>query len=108
MRENKDTYAGELRKALLVLHSPVDQTVSVQQAEKIFVSAMHPKSFVSLDNADHLLTKKQDAEYVATTIAGWASRYVLDADAAKPARKVAGGHLVVSERECMQTEKNGR
>ena len=82
-----------------MLHSPVDQTVSVQQAEKIFVSAMHPKSFVSLDNADHLLTKKQDAQYVATTIAGWASRYVLDADAAKPARKVAGGHLVVSERD---------
>ncbi len=99
IRDNKDTYAGELRKALLVLHSPVDQTVSVQQAEKIFVSAMHPKSFVSLDNADHLLTKKHDAEYVATTIAGWASRYVLDPEAAKPAQKVTGGHLVVSERD---------
>lgn len=99
IRENKDMHAGELRKALLVLHSPVDQTVSIEQAEKIFVSARHPKSFVSLDNADHLLTKKQDAEYVATTIAGWASRYVLNADAASPPRKVAGGHLLVTERD---------
>jgi len=99
IRENKDTQIAELRKALLVMHSPVDQTVSVQQAEKIFVAAKHPKSFVSLENADHLLTKKRDAEYVATTIAGWASRYVLDAAAAVPERKVASGHLVVSERD---------
>ena len=99
IRENKDTQVAELRKALLVMHSPVDQTVSVQQAEKIFVAAKHPKSFVSLENADHLLTKKRDAEYVATTIAGWASRYVLDAAAAMPERKVGSGHLVVSERD---------
>ncbi len=99
IRENKATQVAELRKALLVMHSPVDQTVSVQQAEKIFVAAKHPKSFVSLENADHLLTKKRDAEYVATTIAGWASRYVLDAAAAVPERKVASGHLVVSERD---------
>ncbi len=99
IRENKDMQAGDLRKALLVLHSPIDSTVSIEQAEKIFVSAKHPKSFVSLDNADHLLTKKQDAEYVATTIAGWATRYVLNAESAAPTRKVAGGHLLVSERD---------
>jgi len=98
IRENKDTRVSELRKALLVLHSPVDQTVSVKQAEKIFVAARHPKSFVSLDSADHLLTKRADAEYVANAITGWASRYVLDGKSAAPVEKVTRGHLVVSER----------
>jgi len=63
------------------------------------VSLAGRKFTIRLDQADHLLTKKQDAEYVATTIAGWASRYVLDPEAAKPAQKVSGGHLVVSERD---------
>ena len=70
-----------LHKALLVMHSPVDDTVGVDNATKIFVSAKHPKSFVSLDHADHLLTKPADALYAADVIAAWASRYV---DAAKP------------------------
>lgn len=70
-------------KALLVMHSPVDDTVGIDNATKIFVSAKHPKSFVSLDHADHLLTKPADALYAADVIAAWASRYV---DTAKPAR----------------------
>ena len=98
IRENSDTRVDQLRKALLVLHSPIDTTVSVQQAEKIFVAAKHPKSFVSLDNADHLLTKKSDAEYVANAIAGWASRYVLDAQAPQPTNSVPRGQVLVSER----------
>ncbi|MEM7194951.1 MAG: alpha/beta fold hydrolase [Pseudomonadota bacterium] len=65
-----------LGKALLVMHSPVDNVVSVNEAEKIYRAARHPKSFVSLDNADHLLSAKADAEYVAETIAAWASRFV--------------------------------
>ncbi|MHB0773723.1 bifunctional alpha/beta hydrolase/OsmC family protein [Bradyrhizobium sp. 5.13L] len=72
-----------LHKALLVMHSPVDDTVGIDNATKIFVAAKHPKSFVSLDHADHLLTKPTDALYAADVIAAWASRYV---DAAKPAK----------------------
>lgn len=72
-----------LHKALLVMHSPVDDTVGIDNATKIFVAAKHPKSFVSLDHADHLLTKPADALYAADVIAAWASRYI---DAAKPAK----------------------
>jgi putative redox protein len=72
-----------LHKALLVMHSPVDDTVSIDNATKIFISARHPKSFVSLDHADHLLTKPGDAVYAADVIAAWASRYI---EADKPAK----------------------
>lgn len=72
-----------LHKALLIMQSPVDDTVGIDNATKIFVAAKHPKSFVSLDHADHLLTKPADALYAADVIAAWASRYV---DAAKPAK----------------------
>lgn len=98
IRENKDTHVNELRKALLVLHSPIDNTVSIQQAEQIFVAAKHPKSFVSLDDADHLLRKKSDAEYVADTITGWASRYVPESSEST-LEKVERGHLLVTERD---------
>ena len=97
IRENKDTHVNELRKALLVLHSPIDSTVSIQQAEQIFVAAKHPKSFVSLDNADHLLSKRVDAEYVAETITGWAGRYMPDSDSLST-EKVAAGRVRVTER----------
>lgn len=72
-----------LHKALLVMHSPVDDTVGIDNATKIFVAAKHPKSFVSLDHADHLLTKPADALYAADMIAAWTSRYI---DTAKPAK----------------------
>ncbi|WP_441259101.1 bifunctional alpha/beta hydrolase/OsmC family protein [Bradyrhizobium sp. 521_C7_N1_3] len=72
-----------LHKALLVMQSPVDDTVGIDNATKIFVAARHPKSFVSLDHADHLLTKPADAIYAADVIAAWASRYI---DTAKPAK----------------------
>lgn len=72
-----------LHKALLVMHSPVDDTVGIDNATKIFVAAKHSKSFVSLDHADHLLTKPADALYAADMIAAWTSRYI---DTAKPAK----------------------
>ncbi|ARG55925.1 prolyl oligopeptidase family protein [Mycobacteroides abscessus] len=62
--------------ALLVLHSPTDQVVSVDNAREIFDIARHPKSFVALDGADHLLSCRDDAEYAATVIAAWAGRYL--------------------------------
>ena len=67
---------SDLRKALLILHSPQDNTVGIKNAEKIYIAAHHPKSFVSLDGVDHLLSKKEDSMYVGDVIAGWASRYV--------------------------------
>ena len=65
-----------LRKPLLILHSPHDRTVGIKNAEAIYHSALHPKSFVSLDNADHLLSDKRDSTYAGKVIAGWAERYL--------------------------------
>jgi putative redox protein len=65
-----------LRKALLVMHSPTDDTVGIDNATRIFVGAKHPKSFVSLSGADHLLSQRRDSAYVADVIAAWATRYV--------------------------------
>ncbi len=65
-----------LGRALLVMHSPVDQTVGIENASSIFLGARHSKSFVSLDHADHLLTKPADADYAAEVICAWSSRYV--------------------------------
>ena len=65
-----------LRRALLVLHAPLDDIVDVVNATSIFQAARHPKSFVSLDDADHLLTRAADAEYAAGVIASWAARYL--------------------------------
>jgi putative redox protein len=65
-----------LRKALLIFHSPTDETVGIENATAIFVAAKHPKSFVSLSGADHLLSRREDAEYVANVIGAWADRYL--------------------------------
>jgi uncharacterized OsmC-like protein/pimeloyl-ACP methyl ester carboxylesterase len=70
------THVANLRKALLVMHAPTDDTVSIDNATRIFVAAKHPKSFVSLADADHLLTDRRDAAYVADVIAAWAERYI--------------------------------
>ncbi|MEP4038480.1 bifunctional alpha/beta hydrolase/OsmC family protein [Pseudophaeobacter sp.] len=66
----------ELNAALLVMHAPLDDTVSVDNAAEIFTAAKHPKSFVTLDEADHLISKARDAEYAAEVIAAWAGRYI--------------------------------
>jgi uncharacterized OsmC-like protein/fermentation-respiration switch protein FrsA (DUF1100 family) len=70
------THVASLRKALLIMHAPTDDTVSIDNATRIFVAAKHPKSFVSLADADHLLTDRRDASYVADVIAAWAERYI--------------------------------
>lgn len=75
-RQNPAETIGGLRKPLLVFHSPRDTIVEIENASKIFLAAKHPKSFVSLDRADHLLTQKADAQYAATVLAAWASRYL--------------------------------
>lgn len=67
---------SELRKPLLIFHSPQDQIVGVEHAKNIYQAAYHSKSFISLDKADHLLSNKQDSQYVASVIASWAQRYL--------------------------------
>ena len=86
----------DLDAALLVLHGPRDATVSISNASEIFLAAKHPKSFVTLDDADHLLTRAEDAEYAADVIATWASRYL---DLRRPAPPIGTpeGVLRVSE-----------
>jgi len=85
-----------LKKALLILHSPIDSVVSIKEAESIYQAAKHPKSFISLDDADHLLSRKADADYAAETIAAWATRFLSDSnDNSSPA--VPAGALRVQE-----------
>lgn len=67
---------GSIRKSLLILHSPFDDVVGIDHATQIFQAAKHPKSYISLDRTDHLLTEEKDARYVGAVIAHWASRYV--------------------------------
>jgi putative redox protein len=67
---------ASLHAALLVLHAPRDEIVGIDNATQIFMAARHPKSFISLDDADHLITRAEDAEYVAGLIAVWAGRYI--------------------------------
>ncbi len=71
-----ETTIRTLDRALLIFHSPVDQTVGANNAAKIFQAAKHPKSFVSLDDADHLLTDRSDAEYLGVVLGAWAEKYV--------------------------------
>lgn len=73
---DQGTKIAALKRPLLVLHAPRDQTVGIDNASQIFLAAKHPKSFVSLDDADHLVTRAADADYAAEVIAGWASRYL--------------------------------
>lgn len=69
-------HLSNMRKALLVMHSPQDRIVEIENARHIYNAAHHPKSFISLDGANHLLTNKADSFYVGETIASWAKRYV--------------------------------
>ena len=87
---------ARLRKALLIFHSPTDETVGIDNAAHIFAAAKHPKSFVSLAGADHLLTRRSDAAYVANVLAAWAERY-LDAAPMPEAVEAEAGAVVVAK-----------
>src|ERR1700733_3834919 len=69
-------HVSKLHKALLIMQSPTDDTVGIDNATRIFVAAKHPKSFVSLPGADHLLSDRRDSTYAADLIAAWAERYI--------------------------------
>lgn len=75
-RTNMQDVVRNLRKALLIFHSPIDNTVGVENARCIFETAKHPKSFVSLDRADHLLSNDSDALYVGAVLGAWAQKYI--------------------------------
>lgn len=110
--QNAKEYIAGLKKALLIFHAARDATVGIDNAAEIFKAAKHPKSFVSLDDADHLLSKRKDAIYVADLIAAWAARY-LPAEKAEPKKDAAAGsdEVVVSETgdgKFTQTIRSGR
>ena len=93
-----------LKRALLIFHSPADEIVPIGEAAKIYQAARHPKSFISLHDADHLLTNREDSEYVAETLVAWASRYLglrthAEEAGLGTAPEVAPKEVVVTERE---------
>ncbi|MDA8563347.1 alpha/beta fold hydrolase [Mariniblastus sp.] len=97
------------RKPLLICHSPIDKVVGIDNAQKIYKAAKHPKSFVSLDGADHLLSGKEDADFVASVVASWASRYVGSSEksSTQPAAKPNADHhdgVTVTERNKVFTQ----
>jgi putative redox protein len=104
-REFLDDVAGQrladkvkaLDAALMVLHSPTDEIVGIENASAIFLAAKHPKSFVSLAGADHLLSRRRDASYVADVIAAWAGRYLDEAAPSDAAEENEPGTVVVTE-----------
>ncbi|MDF1798326.1 MAG: alpha/beta fold hydrolase [Planctomycetota bacterium] len=71
---------AKLDAALMVMHSPVDAIVDIDHARRIYAAAQHPKNFISLDGADHLLSSRRDSEYVAELLACWSARYLPEAD----------------------------
>ncbi|WP_020592186.1 bifunctional alpha/beta hydrolase/OsmC family protein [Kiloniella laminariae] len=101
---NMKEHIRNLNKALLVFHAPLDQTVGIEEARKIFETARHPKSFISLDQADHLLTGPADAAYVGHTIAAWAERYISfsyeTSETNRPqTQNIATGEVLVTEED---------
>jgi uncharacterized OsmC-like protein/alpha/beta superfamily hydrolase len=86
-------------KSLLVLHSPMDAQVPIKEAEKIYASVKHPKSFISLDKADHFLSHKSDAEYAASIISSWADKYIKAEDKKPAIENIDKASVVVSEKD---------
>lgn len=89
-----------LKRPLLIFHAPMDNTVGIDEAAALYGYAKHPKSFISLDDADHLITRRQDADYIADTLVAWVRRYLEpteeDSQTKKPS--VNNGHVLVAER----------
>lgn len=95
---NLEQHVSQLRRPLLIFHAPLDETVSINEAATLYGYAKHPKSFVSLDDADHLITHPRDADYIADTLVAWVKRYLETEDDAQAAPEVNKGHVMVAER----------
>lgn len=103
-RYNDVAHIGKLGKALLIMHSPIDTIVSIDEAAKIYRAARHPKSFISLDKADHLLSRPEDSTYVGELLASWAAHYLDFTGAAKDTVAVTPpavppGQVLVTEQD---------
>jgi len=96
-KQDLKTSIGALRKALLIMHAPLDNVVEIDNAAELFVAAKHPKSFVSLDSADHLLSREADSRYAGQLLASWASRYLPTPDRSG-ALQAADGEVVARTR----------
>ena len=100
-RQSLSDRVARLNKALLIFHAPLDATVGIENAAEIYAAAKHPKSFISLDDADHLLSRRVDAEYVASVLSSWAARYLepVEQEASGQTAKgpVAEGNVLVTE-----------
>jgi len=99
---------ASMRKALLIFHSPTDAVVGIENASAIFTAAKHPKSFVSLHGADHLLSKREDAAYVAEVLSAWASRYIMGSAEAGEKAEPAEGEAIVSETRASKFQQEVR
>lgn len=92
-----DDIIGSLKAAVLIAHAPTDATVGIDNASRLFIAAKHPKNFISLDGADHLLTRRQDAEHAADIIGAWARRYAHTLSLPEPPRAESERCAVVAE-----------
>jgi uncharacterized OsmC-like protein/alpha/beta superfamily hydrolase len=97
-----------MRKALLIFHSPADDIVGIENASAIFTAAKHPKSFISLDGADHLLSKRADAAYVAEVLSAWASRYIMDSEPAQAEEPLGAGEVLITETRASKFQQRVR
>lgn len=95
---------GALRKALLIMHAPLDTIVEIDNAAELFVAAKHPKSFVSLDSADHLLSREADSQYAGQVLASWASRYLPAPDRSDGLQAADGGVVAKTKLGGFRTE----
>ncbi|GGE06692.1 bifunctional alpha/beta hydrolase/OsmC family protein [Psychroflexus salis] len=92
-KQSKKNALDHLKASLLILHSPQDKIVGIKNAEKLYKAARHPKSFVSLEGANHLLTNESDSKYVGQVIASWSKRYL---DTEEDSKKLESEHQVVA------------
>jgi putative redox protein len=97
-----------MRKALLIFHSPIDSIVGIDNASAIFAAAKHPKSFISLHGADHLLSKREDAAYVAEVLSAWASRYIMEAEPVESGESLGPGEVLVTETRASKFQQRVR
>ncbi len=95
----------ELSAAVLVFHAPHDETVNIKNASNIFALAQHPKSFISLDSADHLIMNNEDAKYIASSIEAWASRYIHFDCQEDDKHQAVEGVVVMETNEGMLTQR---
>lgn len=86
-----------LHRPLMIMHSPLDEVVGIDNATELFIAAKHPKSFVSLDKADHMLSAREDSEFVADTLAAWAFGYVGKSHLPEEAAKIPREQMLVTE-----------